>query len=178
MDVQVANALDAGFLGHAITLAYPVLETQYFTVASSAVQANGQTYRLQKVADFAATARLDLDENLPGIWLRTITRAIAKQVVAEQTRQAVKSATKDEGWSNLAGLALNILGAATEKADTRQWFTLPAEVYMTRIFVVPGQQNIRLLLRDGYGNIVGEKIFEQVQVKRGGRVFLHFRTAY
>ncbi len=178
MDPQVANALDAGFLGHAITLAYPVLEPQTFLIASSAVQANGQLYHLQKVADFAAAARMDLDENLPGIWLRTITRAIAKQIAAEQARQAVKSATKDDSWGNLAGLALNIFGAATEKADTRQWFTLPAEVHMTRIFVAPGQQDIRLLLRDGYGNIVGEKVFEQVQVKKGGRVFLHFRTAY
>lgn len=178
MDPQVANALAAGFMGNAITLAYPVLEVQHFTIAGSSLQANGQTYRLQKVADFAATAQLDLEENLPSIWLRTITRAIAKQIAAEQARQAVKSATKEEGWGNLAGLALNILGAATEKADTRQWFTLPAEVYMTRVFVTPGRQDIRLLLRDGYGNIVGEHVFEQVEVKRGGRVFLHFRTAY
>ena len=178
MDPQVANALAAGFMGNAVTLAYPVLEPQHFLIASSAVQANGQTYRLQKVADLAATARMDLDENLPGIWLRTITRAIAKQVASEQARQAVKSASKDNTWGDLAGLALNILGAATERADTRQWFTLPAHIYMTRIFVTPGQQDIRLLLRDGYGNIVGEHVFEQIQVKRGGRVFLHFRTAY
>ena len=105
MDPQVANALSAGFMGNAVTLAYPVLEPQHFLIASSSVQANGQTYRLQKVADLAATARMDLDENLPGIWLRTITRAIAKQVAAEQARHAVKSATKDDTWGNLAELA-------------------------------------------------------------------------
>jgi hypothetical protein len=78
----------------------------------------------------------------------------------------------------LVRLVVNVLGASTEKADTRQWFTLPAEVRMTRIFVPAGNQNIRLLFSDGYGNIVGEHTFENVFVPKGERVFLHHRTAY
>ena len=77
-----------------------------------------------------------------------------------------------------AGMLVSALGAATETADTRQWFTLPAEVRMARLFLQPGTQNIRLLFRDGYGNIVGEHVFKKVSVKKGERVFLYYRTAY
>ena len=134
-------------------------------------------YRMQKVADISAAAKLDLEERLPKIWFRSAVRAVAKQIAAEQARAAVKSASKEEGVGDLASLFVNILGAALERADTRQWFTLPAQIWMARLFLPPGIQNIQLLFRDGYGNIVGEHTFEHVDVKPGGRVFLHYRTA-
>lgn len=175
---EVENAITAGWMGHAVTLSYPVLEPQRFAIGSSAVEANGQIYHTQKVADFAQAAKMDLEERMPGIWFRTAARAVAKQIAAEQARQATRSATKEQAWGDLAEMIVNIFGAAVERADTRQWFTLPAEIRMTRIFVNPGIQNIRLLLRDRNGNIIGEHTFEKVEVQRGGRVFLHARSAY
>ncbi len=174
---EVANAINAGWMGHAVTLSYPVLEPQHFVITSSWVQAGGQQYRLQKMADLGAAAKLDLEERMPGIWFRMAARAVAKQVAAEQARQVTKSATKEEAWGDLAGMVVNIFGAAVERADTRQWFTLPAHIYMTRLFLTPGTQNIQLLFRDGYGNIIGEYTFEDVPVQRGRRIFLHHRTA-
>ena len=142
------------------------------------VQVGRVQYPTQKVADFASSARLDLEEKMPGILFRTATRAVAKRVASVQARHAAASATDNDAWGDVAGMLVSALGAATEKADTRQWFTLPAEVRMTRLFLPPGTQDIKLLFRDGYGNIIGEHVFEQVQLERGGRVFLHYRTAY
>lgn len=174
---EVQNALAAGLFGSAVTLSYPVLVPQPFRVASSFVEAGGQRYVTQKVADFAGAAKIDLDEKLPGIWFRTATRAVAKQVAAAQARQAAHSAANDDTVGDLAGMFVSVLGAALEKADTRQWFTLPAEVRMTRLFLTPKTQDIKLLFRDGYGNIIGEHVFENVPVERGGRIYLHHRTA-
>lgn len=174
---EVQNALTAGIFGSAVTLSYPVLVPQDFRVASSFVEADGQTYATQKVADFAGAAKMDLEEKLPGIWFRAATRAVAKQVASVQARQAARSAANDDTVGDLAGMFVSALGAALEKADTRQWFTLPAEVRMTRLFLPAKTQDIKLLFRDGYGNIVGEHVFENVRVERGGRVFLHHRTA-
>lgn len=174
---EVQNALAAGLFGSAVTLSYPVLVPQPFRVASSFVEAGGQRYVTQKVADFAGAAKMDLDEKLPGIWFRTATRAVAKQVAAAQARQAARSAANDDTVGDLAGMFVSALGAALEKADTRQWFTLPAEVRMTRLFLTPKTQDIKLLFRDGYGNIIGEHVFENVPVERGGRIYLHHRTA-
>lgn len=174
---EVQNALAAGLFGSAVTLSYPVLVPQPFRVASSFVEAGGQRYVTQKVADFAGAAKMDLDEKLPGIWFRTATRAVAKQVAAAQARQAARSAANDDTVGDWAGMFVSALGAALEKADTRQWFTLPAEVRMTRLFLTPKTQDIKLLFRDGYGNIIGEHVFENVPVERGGRIYLHHRTA-
>ncbi len=175
---EVQNALAAGLMGSAVTLSVPAWIEQPTRVKFSEVQAGGQRYFTQKTADLAAAAKLDLEEKMPGILFRTAARAVTKRVAAVQARHAVSSAANDDTWGDLAEMLVSAFGAATETADTRQWFTLPAEVRMARIFLPPGTQNIRLLFRDGYGNIVGEHLFENVPVKRGGRVFLHYRTAY
>lgn len=177
---EVANALRAGFLGNAVTLAYPVLVDQPYVITSSFVQTiDGQTYKMQKMADLSAAAKADLEERLPGIWFRAASRAVAKQVAASSTRQAVKSAVneKNQVWGDVAGLFVTVVGSAVEKADTRQWFTLPAQIFMTRLFLPPGEQDIDLFFRDGFGNIVEKHTFEKVRLTPGGRVFLHYRTA-
>ncbi len=175
---EVQNALTAGMLGSAVTLSYPEWVDLPSRVAFSAVAVGRVEYATQKVADFSAAAKLDLEEKMPGILFRTATRAVVKRVAAVQARHAASSAGNDDWAGELAQMFVSIWGAATETADTRQWFTLPAEVRMARIFLTPGTQDIKLLFRDGYGNIIGEYIFEQVRVKPGERVFLHYRTAY
>ena len=179
---EVENAIRAGLMGSAVTLSYPVLEAQPYVVAGSIVQANGQRFPMQKMTDVSVLAQEDLQEKMPGIWFRLATRAVLRRVAAVQARHAVDGAGHDSknygsvGW--LAEMAVDLFGAAVEKADTRQWFTLPAEIYMARAFVTPGTQDIKLLLTDKNGNIIGEYTFEGVNVPKGGRIFLHHRTAY
>lgn len=179
---EVENAIRAGITGSAVTLSYPVLEPQTYVVAGSIVQAGGQRSPMQKMTDVATLAQEDLQEKMPGIWFRLATRAVLRRVAAVQARHAVDGSGRESknygsvGW--LAEMAVDLFGAAVEKADTRQWFTLPAEIYMTRAFVAPGTQDIKLLLTDKNGNIVGEHTFEDVNVPKGGRIFLHHRTAY
>lgn len=177
---EVANALRAGFMGNAVTLSYPTLVEQPYTIVSSFIQTeDGQRYTMQKMADLAAAAQVDLEERLPGIWFRAAARAVAKQVAAATARQAANSASNNnqQVWGDLAGLFVNVVGNVVEKADTRQWFTLPAQIYMTRLFLPPGEQDLVLLFRDGFGNIVERHVFAKVRLKPGGRVFLHYRTA-
>ena len=175
---EVQNAIYAGLMGSAITIALPSLEQQPYTILSSMALVDGQQYPLIKMANLSALAQLDLEQKMPGIWFRTVTRAVVKRVLAVQAHHAAKkSADNDDALGSLAEMLVSVLGSVFEKADTRQWFTLPAEIFMTRIFVNPGTRNIRLFLKDGYGNIVGEKVFENIKVGRGERVFLHFRSA-
>ena len=176
---EVENAIRAGLTGSAITVSYPVLEMQPYYVTSSAVEIDGQRISLQPMSNLAEFATKDLEEKLPGIWFRTSTRAVLRRVAAVQARHAIDSSSDNKhslGW--LAEMAVDLFGASVEKADTRQWFTLPAQIYMARIFVQPGTQDIRLLLKDGNGNIIGEQKFEDITVPKGGRIFLHHRTAY
>ncbi len=177
---EVQNAIYAGITGSAVTVSYPVLEAQPYYAVSSTARVNGQQIPLQKMTDVASLLKQDLDAKLPGIWFRTASRAVIKRMAAVQARHAVEKAEdkKDGSWGWLAEMMVSVLGSATEKADTRQWFTLPAAIYMTRVFVTPGTQQISLLLRDENGNIINEHAFENITVRAGERVFLHHRTAY
>jgi len=174
---EVENAIRAGILGNAVTLAFPVLEKQLYTIAGSVAEVNGQQTPLQKAADLSLMATQDLEEKLPGIWFRLATRAVIRQTAVVQARHAVAKGADNKGLGELAGHLMSALGASLEKADTRQWFTLPAEIYMTRLFLPVGKQDITLLFKDGYGNILKTYTFEDVAIKKGGRVFLHYRTA-
>ncbi len=175
---QVQNAIMAGLTGRAITVAYPVLEKQPYQVQASFVTADGMFMQnTQKVQDTSALVEDYLQERMPGLLFRLATRAIVKQTAVVQARHAAAQAAKDDTVGKLAGMFVNFLGALSEKADTRQWFTLPAEVRLARIFVRPGEHEIKLFFKDGYGNIVGEKSFGTVRVRAGERVFLHSRTA-
>ena len=179
---EVENAIRAGITGSAVTLSYPILEAQPYMVAGSLVQANGRQFPMQKMTDVAALAQEDLQEKMPGIWFRLATRAVLRRIAAVQARHAVEgSGSKSKNYGSvgwLAEMAVDLFGAVVEKADTRQWFTLPAEIYMARAFLTPGTQDIKLLLTDKNGNIIAEHTFEDVNVPKGGRIFLHHRTAY
>ncbi len=174
---EVQNAITAGLTGSAITVAYPVLEAQHYSVVSSVAQVDGKRYPLQPMSNVSELAVQDLEEKMPAMWFRLATRAVLRRIAAVQARHAVENDRgNDMGW--LAEMVIDVFGAAVEKADTRQWFTLPAAFYMTRVFATPGIHDIRLLLQDRNGNIIGTYTFEDVQVPRGGRVFLHYRSAY
>lgn len=174
---EVQNAITAGITGSAITVAYPVLEMQPYSVVSSVAQIEDKRYPLQLMSNVSELVVQDLEEKMPAMWFRLATRAVLRRIAAVQARHAMeKEHGHDMGW--LAEMVVDVFGAAVEKADTRQWFTLPAAIYMTRAFIAPGTQDIRLLLKDGNGNIIGTYTFEDVQVPRGGRVFLHYRSAY
>ncbi len=48
-----------------------------------------------------------------------------------------------------AGLALGIANVAMEKADTRNWQSLPNEIYMTRVPLKKGENTIKIQLENG-----------------------------
>lgn len=175
---EVQNAINAGLAGNAVTLAFPEFVSVPYRVKSSSLEIGGQIVYTQKVADLAAAAKLDLDEKMPGILFRTATRAVSRAVASKQLQNLVSRSSDNDAFDQILGMIISGLNASLEKADTRQWFTLPAELRMARVFVLPGFRDVRLLLRDGYGNIVEERVFKNVRVKRGGRMYVHFRTAY
>lgn len=177
MSPEVKNALWAGLSGNAVTLAYPVWEDSLNETEAVVARAGRVEQPAARVADISAAAKLDLQEQMPAILARMAARAVSKQVLAVQARHAAAQASGDDTLGDLAGMFASVLGAATERADTRQWFTLPARFYLNRIFVRPGTHEVTLSFRDRYGNIIEEKTFENVKVRRGERVYLHYRAA-
>lgn len=79
-------------------------------------------------------SRRQLQDDMPWIMLRAVTRATAKVIVQ---RQAMK---RDD--SGLSG-ALAVIGTVvTEQADERGWRTLPASISVARLTVDPGEHTL------------------------------------
>ena len=175
---QVHNAITAGLLGSSVTVAYPVLEDQLYKIKSSeVVLPDGRVFQTLLLGDLSSEIKNELKEKQAGTLFRMAVRVASKRTAAVQARHAAYNASSDAGIGDLAEMFVNFLGALTEKADTRQWFTLPAQLRMTRFYLPAGEQDIVLRFKDGFGNIVGEYVFENIQIKPNDRVYLHYRTA-
>jgi hypothetical protein len=118
-----------------------------------------------------------LKEELAANTARMITRAVTKYILSVQARHAAKKISGDDTVGQLTGILFSVLSNLTEKADTRSWFTLPAEIRMASLFLPPGEHDIKLVLYDNAGRPIDEHLFEKVQINKGERTYLYHRTA-
>ena len=90
--------------------------------------------------DVRALAARDLDEQLPGVIARNISRA-----AVQAGAQAAVNAAGNE-YAQLAVLAVNAVASSVRRADTRNWSTLPdgQQVFADRA-MAPGAHRIGVL---------------------------------
>ncbi|MDR1123608.1 MAG: hypothetical protein LBL61_03205 [Elusimicrobiota bacterium] len=175
---DIISAVYAGAFGNSVTVSFPELRDESYIITSSSAQAGeGPAEQTQLAADISAAAKQTLDDEIAAERLRMITRAAVKYILSVQARHAAKKISGDDTVGSLVGMAMSVLSNATEKADTRSWFTLPAQVRVARLFLPPGQHDIKLVSYDGAGRAVDEHVFEKVQINKGGRQYLYLRTA-
>ncbi len=143
------------------------------------------SYAAEKVQDLDELARMVLDRRKPAMILRSTLRATAKQIALarakhEKEEQRDKDSDKrpityieDDGGLLKAifgwlfeNLATHVV-AETEQADTRSWVLLPAEIWVARIPVEPGEHEVTVQALDG-----GEPVsVGRVNVRPGEKVF-------
>ncbi|MBM3986775.1 MAG: hypothetical protein FJ294_02320 [Planctomycetes bacterium] len=99
-----------------------------------------RTSQVESVNDVAAR---NLEDRMGWLAARSALRGamklIATNAVAESVRRKHGDAAGVAAW-----LVGSLLTAATERADTRCWFTLPAEWHAARMWVAPGEHSLRL----------------------------------
>ena len=171
---RAKNALNAGLTGHAITVSYPEYEDMPYLVKSSAIEVDSVTTNTQLVENISAIARDELKNETAAQRTRMIVRATIKYIIAETASNQVKA--QSEGLGLLTRIVTSSLASATEIADTRSWATLPAEIRMARIILPPGRHDLRINFKDAFGNIIASDMIKDVQVTRGKRTYLHYRT--
>jgi hypothetical protein len=116
--------------------------------------------------------RQDLSDRMPAIAVRAIIRGITKYAAA---KAAEKAGGKDETKSFIFGTITNLIGAATEAADTRSWETLPDRIYAADFQLPPGEHTLRAVFEDGTGFTLLRQDFETVNLEAGEIVILRAR---
>ncbi|MEP4095170.1 hypothetical protein [Reichenbachiella sp.] len=95
---------------------------------------DNKNYALERAEDINQIAQYSLNQRM-GLELgKSLLRLAIKKTAEKEVRE------ESEGW----GAALGVLNALTEKADTRNWQTIPHTIYYTRAALPLGQTTAKL----------------------------------
>jgi len=157
---------------------FPMLRPEYSQSTAARVEVTAD--KSQKSADFDAVnvktrviydidamAIKTLDKDYAALVARRIGGVVAKAVVSDQLRQ------KNNLLGDLAWIAMNV----SDRADLRQWSTLPAKIQMSRIYLKPGTYKVRIKSLNFNDAETGDQELEvDVIIKSGQKAFVNYRS--
>jgi len=95
--------------------------------------------------DVTSVAAQQVEANMPWILARAAIRRGAKAVAAKAVQDAVGQNNPNEsGFALFAGILTNLALTAGEKADTRNWTSLPARFQVARFTLPEGAHDLDL----------------------------------
>jgi hypothetical protein len=118
-------------------------------------------------ANLSQFARQAFEEEQPTLLLRAAARGLAKYLAKRQA---------EEEGGELAGVAVNLFGMATETADTRSWCTLPEKIAFAALDLAAGTYDLQVELYDRSGRVEGSFEILDVAVAAGKTTFLNHRV--
>lgn len=172
--------LDFGIAGttnlsdvHSVNIAYPKYISTPVPYVNAKVQVNGtSTYALEKVQDIDVVAVSTLQERA-GKELGKILTRLAVKKSAEYAVKSVARSNDNNAVLEGVGLGLQLYNLFSEKADTRNWQTLPAVINYARVPLVKGMNQLTLELQKPNGEVIKQ----QVEIEAsGGMKFYNFTT--
>ncbi|WP_269532919.1 COG3014 family protein [Chitinimonas sp. BJYL2] len=144
-----------------VSISYPVIQPSVEPFLGS-VSLGGQSFKLEPVVDLNVMARRQLKEEMPGMILRNVTRAVTKYAVQKEVEKRT---------GLIGGLIATVVSVATEQADDRMWRQLPGRVYLARGLVTPGEYPLLIDGRethrikiDGQYAVVPLRLYEDMVV--------------
>ena len=172
--------LDFGIAGktnlsdvHSVNVAYPKYISTPVPYTKGQVQVNGtSTFILEKVQDIDVVAVSVLQERAAKELSKILTRLAVKKS-AEYAVKSVANSNDNNAVLEGLGFGLQLYNLFSEKADTRNWQTLPSEIRYARIPLAKGKNQLSIDLQRGQG-IANT---QQVEIEaNGGLKFYNFAT--
>jgi len=113
-------------------LSFPLIKSENPGFVPASVSVAGKQLQVDTLTNIDAMARRQLKDQMPGILLRTVIRAVVKSVAQDQAYKG-----------GLAlGVLTNVATVVTEQADERSWRTLPERISVARATLPQGKQTI------------------------------------
>ncbi len=98
-------------------------------------------------ADLSGAVVHDFNRKAPGILVKSIARAAVKYTVVQELEEGARK--EDETLGDVAAVVGNAFAALTERADTRSWTLLPAQLQLVRLELPAGEHPIRVAIDRG-----------------------------
>lgn len=176
--------LDFGLAGkttlndvHSVNIAFPKYIVQKPVYRSATVNTSeNKKFVFEKVEDLDALAVMTLKERAGREMSQILTRLAIKKAAEYSLKAAAKSnGSNGENNALLEGLGLGVqlFSLLSEKADTRNWQTLPAQINYVRLPLQKDKNEITVELEKGTGERVQHKIDV---VADGSMKFFNFAT--
>ena len=119
---------------------------------------------------------LEMAENINGIAFQSLRDRMLRELATSLLRTALKQATEEVVRKQNEGLGalVSMANALTEKADTRNWQTLPYSISYTRIPLPEGNNSVELKCYSPRGSKVVETF--QFDVEKNKTLFFTYHT--
>ncbi|MBN2403096.1 MAG: hypothetical protein JXN64_11940 [Spirochaetes bacterium] len=165
----------------------PVFKKRSNKIRQLEIDINGKkTAGTVLLEDIENTAVKNMEEQYSGMYMKVAAGIAVKAAASVATglaaRQVAKSSGKQVG--QFAGIIGAIAGATTGaalasqiKPDLRCWHTLPANLQIGRMFLMPGVYDITVKYINNNGT-VSETRTSKIEIKNGVKTFLNYRTIY
>ncbi len=139
-------------------VAIPRYEERPPLYGSATLQLNGSTYQLQQAEDINTLAFTTLKERMVKELTETLARLAVKKIAEaavrgkeakedpKKTPEQKKKEEKEQKQREALALGLQLLNFATEKADTRNWQSLPHSISYVRVPLVNGVNKVSVLM--------------------------------
>lgn len=148
-----------------VRVAYPkyVERKPFYTGAS--IESNNKNFELETAEDINSIAFKTLHDRM--------LRELSTSLLRLATKKAAEYAVRDQNQN--MGSIVGIVNAITEKADTRNWQTLPYSISYTRVELPVGPQEIKLKLRSFDNKTIREQKFNFV-IQKGKTAFQTYQN--
>lgn len=145
---------------------FPMLVPSYSNIQSVKVRVGSHIESSLPLFNLGQVAIQTLNEDYAAIVGGRVAGVVAKAVVADQIRQ------KNEALGNIAWIVTNVM----DRADLRQWSTLPNSIHIVRILLPAGEYDVDVNGADYHGSAAGGKTFNKVKIESGKKKFLTWRS--
>jgi hypothetical protein len=147
------------------SLAVPKFVKRVAPVARVVLSAGGNSVEAEMVEDINALAEKSFKDRLPLIIARAVSRLVVKNVASQ-------AAKKQAGDNPLFNLVADIATNASERADTRTWSLIPANILMARLPLSVGQYDVTATYYDANNQVIGTRVFTGVAVQKAHKTFI------
>lgn len=120
-------------------VAFPKYVERPAYYVSARLERGSDEFKLELAEDINKVAFYSLNQRMLQEFTKGLLRAALKKAAEQSLRK------KDDRL----GAVLGIVNALTEKADTRNWQTLPHSIYYSRVPLNEGKNEVKLLLFSG-----------------------------
>jgi uncharacterized protein len=162
----------------------PVFQKRSNKIKQLGININNNNIDTIMLEDIENTAVKNMEDQYSGMYMKVAAGIAVKAAASVAAGLAAKELAQKSGKQvgQFAGIIGLVAGAGTGaalgsqiKPDLRCWHTLPANLQIGRIFLSPGIYDIAVKYMD-YSGKVSETKTSKIEIKKGEKSFLNYRT--